>query len=252
MDPEARTEEGARVNLLDSHTDVLRVRINDRGFKALVNPAPGHSSHWTFEDERSVKERWWRIQPGDVVIDVGADYGSYTLSALAMGAEKVYAWSPPYKDPTVPVEAMVLAKSLQLNGWQDRCSVFTTGLWSEPGWLVCLDGGRKPEFYATEQYAYAGMQTAGGMVSLVRLLTLDSFDLQRADWLKIDAEGAELEILKGGIETIKRCRPKVLLEHHDFIDATAEARETAFLRELGYKQEGPITYHSVSHSLYTL
>src|ERR1700688_2032260 len=47
---------------------------------------------WT--DEASIREKYWNnISPGQVVIDIGACFGLYTMSALAQGA-KVIAFEP--------------------------------------------------------------------------------------------------------------------------------------------------------------
>lgn len=44
------------------------------------------------------------------------------------------------------------------------------------------------------------------------LETLDSFDLQDVDLIKIDCEGGELFVLQGAFETLKRCKPVVVVE----------------------------------------
>ena len=44
------------------------------------------------------------------------------------------------------------------------------------------------------------------------LRTLDSFNLLRLDFYKIDVEGYELKVLNGSRETIERCKPVILLE----------------------------------------
>lgn len=41
---------------------------------------------------------------------------------------------------------------------------------------------------------------------------LDEFDLQDVDFVKLDCEGYELFALRGGEETLKRCRPCVIVE----------------------------------------
>lgn len=46
----------------------------------------------------------------------------------------------------------------------------------------------------------------------VRTLTLDSLKLERVDLIKLDIEGMELEALAGGVETIKRCKPILVVE----------------------------------------
>jgi FkbM family methyltransferase len=46
----------------------------------------------------------------------------------------------------------------------------------------------------------------------VRKLTLDEFSLPRVDFIKIDVEGMEMEVLEGAARTIERCRPIMLVE----------------------------------------
>lgn len=46
----------------------------------------------------------------------------------------------------------------------------------------------------------------------VPMHTLDSFALQDVDFIKIDCEGYELFVVRGAEETIKRCRPTMIVE----------------------------------------
>ncbi len=46
--------------------------------------------------------------------------------------------------------------------------------------------------------------------------TIDSLELPRADFIKIDVEGSELDVLEGAIDTIKRCSPIVIVEFNSF------------------------------------
>jgi FkbM family methyltransferase len=64
----------------------------------------------------------------------------------------------------------------------------------------------------------------------VALRTMDSFNLEEVDFLKIDVEGHELAVLGGALETIKRCKPWMVIE------AWEENRESliSFMRDIGY------------------
>lgn len=46
----------------------------------------------------------------------------------------------------------------------------------------------------------------------IPMRTLDSFKLWDVDFIKIDTEGYELFAIRGGEETIKRCRPVMIVE----------------------------------------
>jgi FkbM family methyltransferase len=48
----------------------------------------------------------------------------------------------------------------------------------------------------------------------VQIQSIDSFDLDSVVFIKLDIEGMEYQALKGSIETIQRCSPFVVFEHH--------------------------------------
>jgi hypothetical protein len=46
----------------------------------------------------------------------------------------------------------------------------------------------------------------------IEMHALDDFDLDCVDFMKVDVEGYELEVLKGAAQTLTRCRPCVVVE----------------------------------------
>lgn len=182
-----------------------------------------HPSLWSFLDEQDVRHKWWH--PRDChVLDVGAAYGSYTLPALARGCT-VAAWSPPYNVRGVAFEAEVLQASAKVNGWSDDLVMHTDGLSDRSGTLECDQSGP------------------------FDVRPLDDHGFAPA-WLKIDAEGAELAILKGGECTIRTHKPRILLENHLHLDPGCERKCDAFLAELGYTKRGSKRHGTISHSFY--
>jgi len=65
----------------------------------------------------------------------------------------------------------------------------------------------------------------------VRIIALDDLKLERWDFVKIDVEGMELEVLQGAAESISRHKPIMIIET---IKSGAEA-VAAFLEPLGYR-----------------
>lgn len=72
--------------------------------------------------------------------------------------------------------------------------------------------------------------------SVVRCLTLDSFELANVDYVKIDVEGFEQKVLKGGEYTIARWRPIVVIEQNDAcLPDEKPFAAKAWLEERGYR-----------------
>jgi len=49
---------------------------------------------------------------------------------------------------------------------------------------------------------------------------LDSFlpELDRLDWMKLDVEGGEYDILLGGMKTLEKFKPNLIIEDHSSVD----------------------------------
>jgi FkbM family methyltransferase len=48
----------------------------------------------------------------------------------------------------------------------------------------------------------------------VDVMTLDSYEFANVDFIKMDCEGSEYNVVLGGLETIKRNRPAIIIEQH--------------------------------------
>lgn len=66
--------------------------------------------------------------------------------------------------------------------------------------------------------------------------TLDSFNLENVDYIKMDCEGFEYRVLQGAEQTIKRCRPVVVVEqkpHDAYADQYGQHEAIALLESWG-------------------
>lgn len=196
-----------------------------------------HSSWWSFEDERAVRERHWYFKPGDVVLDIGPAFGSYTFPAAAQGAT-VYALEPCEFCRSVLTENVTMNPSLA-----DRVRVIPVGVHEHSGWFE-PDAG---EFIADK--------ASGDARELLEVRSIDDIvaelRLERVDCIKLDVEGAEYGALSGAKKTLARFKPRLLVEEHEFKFAGIGPRCQGLVDslELGYACERH-PYHSVAHCYY--
>jgi FkbM family methyltransferase len=67
----------------------------------------------------------------------------------------------------------------------------------------------------------------------VSMTNIDSFDLPRLDFLKLDIEGYEPGALRGGLETIRKYRPWMWIEYYDCVSTYNQHEIKSILEPLG-------------------
>lgn len=155
------------------------------------------------------------LKPGMVAVDVGANYGYYTMlfSEAVTASGKVLAIEPN------PRAAAMLRESVLLNGMSTQTTVHELAL-GRPGtsesFLFVPPG--EPKNATLVDRAHFPEATAVAVTTLDALTT----DLPRVDLVKIDAEGAEIDILAGMQKMMERHRPRLVLEFN--ADRYADAR----------------------------
>lgn len=84
---------------------------------------------------------------------------------------------------------------------------------------------------------YGGTHTPRGVkATSVPCLTLDSFEFQNVSYIKVDVEGFEEKVLRGGQKTINRDRPVIVIEQNDAIlDGAEKFGAKVWLEQNGYR-----------------
>jgi FkbM family methyltransferase len=152
------------------------------------------------------------LSDGDVFYDVGANIGFFSLiAARAVGSGgHVYAFEP------VPRNAAAIRRSLALNGF-DRIDVYAVAVGARSG---------RSALRLARHIGGAALVSTDPPPDLCGELAVDvvALDEAIARWrlrppslVKIDVEGAELEVLQGMTRTLQTVRPTVIYE----IDAAA-------------------------------
>lgn len=162
-----------------------------------------------------VKRAYLKPDEGDIVIDAGAHYGFYTLQASRLVGNEgtVLAFEPH------PNNYKKLLMNLHLNKIKN-VKTFNMALGNVNGQAKLYVGshsGAHSTLFRTKSYINVKM----GKIDTV----VNKLGLEKVDLIKIDAEGAELSILKGTIKTIKKHKPKVTIATYHFQDEITEVRE---------------------------
>lgn len=171
-----------------------------------------------------------RLEPGSVVLDVGANIGGHTCYLAAAG-HTVVAFEP---DAHL---VLALQESLAMNGFLERVDVRRCAIGGEPGRGVLL---RPDESNLGTQRVERSHAVGSADGHSTPILTLD----QQAypgpvAAIKIDVEGMELEVLRGGATLIALDRPFLyieLLHEADFAAANAwlEERDYCYAATYNY------------------
>lgn len=149
-----------------------------------------------------------KINEGDIVFDIGANVGVFSLFASVIKNVQVYSFEPH------PKNFEILLNNVTQNNIENvKCFDFAIGLNNEQRFLIegNIAGGHK-FLYDKESDISEGLLK----VKTVTLLTImEELDIDKIDFLKLDCEGAEGEIIKSlGAEGLSRVN-KLAIEFHD-------------------------------------
>lgn len=183
-------------------------------------------------------DRLRRYIPAEgIVLDIGGHAGHYAhLFATLAPSGQVCSFEPS------PYACSVLEIRQKLGRLPDNIKLFPKALSDRPGKLEL----RTPlKMSGSVGFGTASFNMARGdkvRIDEVEVTTIDSFmaaqGLAHVDFIKLDIEGWEHHALRGGIETLRRCRPTLLAEVDDPMlraSGSSAADLWEFLAELGYR-----------------
>jgi FkbM family methyltransferase len=199
------------------------VRGPARG-KRWVSNAAAHGywlGCWEIENQRLFAAR---LRRGDVVYDIGAHVGLYMLGASEkVGLEgHVYAFEPFQRN------VQFLRRHIELNRLPN-CSVVEAAVCNSTGWR---------HFDSSGCHSEARLSVTGS--ATVPTLSIDEFlssepHRRAPNVLKVDARGAEMEILCGGQRTLTEFAPRIFLFSY-YEDENCQCRELLSSLEYSFQQ----------------
>ncbi|MGH7026686.1 FkbM family methyltransferase [Brevundimonas sp.] len=195
---------------------------------------PDGEQHWLMPDLASYQSPGREAAFGYVknwgrALDIGGNIGIFAR-AFAMRFDEVVSFEP------IPGIRECLARNVP-----DNVVVQPFAVADKAGELIMqqLVKGSGGSFIANhpEVATPTSKMPTGERAIHVQVRTIDSFDFDHVDLMKLDIQGAEYLALKGAEQTLRRCRPVVLIEEKprpgDELDAENARKAAAFLIALG-------------------
>lgn len=178
---------------------------------------------------------------GDLFIDIGANVGMWSTEMVGLYDKIIYVEpgteaintgkeriSTLCKERNVPFENITFLKNVCSNRAGDDFNLTATG--GDTGNL---------SIFAEELY---GADNVVMREDSVKSITLDSLipyveEGKTNIFIKIDTEGADLDVLLGGFEFIKKFKPKIFMEahYHMYFDEEKHKKVFDFMDEQGYE-----------------
>jgi len=148
------------------------------------------------------------INKDSIVIEGGCHIGSHTLK-IAYLCKHVYGFEP------MPKSHDLLVQNIKLNNI-NNATVFLKGLSNKIHdtkyqWICHNNPGGS----GLENNVYGDLPKIRNSINdtiPVNLVTIDSLNLDKLDFIKLDIEGYETYAIEGGINTIKKFKPVITLE----------------------------------------
>ena len=183
-----------------------------------------HFDRWMLEGEYQKKQRdalfeyMEERRPIEYIADVGAHVGLWSRPMMHRANTK-YIWA---FEPNSSVRECYV---LNMGGFENY-SIYPVALGHKnmKGFLnVETDNSGNTNVHPTKS-------------GNTEIRTLDSFNFEHLDYIKVDVEGFEYNFLQGAVDTLNRCRPFVHLEMKSKNMRNSKDDFYRFMKNIGYGQ----------------
>jgi len=156
-------------------------------------------------------ERFFRVEKGEVVVDVGAQIGLFSIS-VSKRAKTVVAIEPE------PTNLRHLHYNIKLRK-SNNVLIVQKAVWNCKTKLTLYLGVHSGAHSAIKDVTAKGKSTIINRKIMVDADTLDNIlrelCLSKIDFIKIDIEGAEIEALEGAEQTLKNTHKIMIASYHE-------------------------------------
>jgi FkbM family methyltransferase len=180
--------------------------------------------------DRQYEQNGARIEDGWIVIDIGAGLGDFAiLVAWENPQSRVYAYEP------TPDSYNLLQENISINN-VSNISIFMMAVGSKRGETKLFIKGDPVQYTTTQDFRANDLKCFSIEVQMITLNDIFEMNgIERCDFLKIDCEGCEFDILFGASHAILEKISRICLEYHDGFTSYNHEDLARYLRNNGFQ-----------------
>lgn len=189
-----------------------------------------HLCNYGYWENNLIKYAEQYLHENSIILDIGANIGTWSIP-LAIKNRKIYSFEP-YNS-----SFYALCGNIFINKKETSIYPYHTALTN--------DATKHTSMILPESVNKGGCKlittNSASLEQRYNLSTLDTFQFEKVDFIKLDVEGHELNVLKGGVDTILRCKPVIFFEcwainsHHWGGIPNTYTELMEYITSLGYK-----------------
>ena len=153
------------------------------------------------------------MKQGDIVIDIGANVGMYSLMSAVSRSARVYAFEPEASNYNI------LCQNIRLNNMGNRITAYCAGNLDYDGFSVLniahnRDVGPGGSCHTVEEEKNFDLTNMNVVFKQgINTVMLDTFCKQMnivPDHIKMDVDGLEHRVINGGVESIQKAKTVII------------------------------------------
>lgn len=162
-------------------------------------------ANYGYWENNLIKHTEKYLNDDSIILDIGANIGTWSIP-LAVKNRKIYSFEP--FDSSFYALCGNIFKNNKESQVYPRHSALTDNIDKKTTIML-------PESVNVGGCKLIESEDSAQKINRYVLETLDSFKFDKIDLIKLDVEGHELNVLKGGEQTILKCKPVILFECWD-------------------------------------
>ena len=179
------------------------------------------------QEEQLRAGRFHNLQPGSIVMEVGAYIGYYAMQA----AKLVQPDGHVIAVEAVPENVKIINENLRINE-VDNITVVEAAAWKEPADLTFYReshqaGSLLPNIVKNKTKFTVSANSIDNILKELNVVSVD--------FIRIQVNGAEMEVLQGMRETMEKRHPIVLVTAPYLAEDPACGQMTSYIKQFGYK-----------------